>query len=377
MQISEWVFWFSLGFIFYAYLGYPLLLVLLAPFRSRKVVKGDILPRVSFIIAAYNEKSRISQKLQNTLEQDYPPERLEIIVTSDCSMDGTDEVVKGYAGQGVRLLRAAHRGGKENAQKLGVDHSKGEILIFSDVATRLESGAVRKIVRNFGDPSVGCVSSIDRFINQQGQVSGEGLYVKYEMLLRRLESRTGSLVGLSGSFFAARREVCYPWATDQQSDFNTLINSVKNGYRGVIDPESAGYYQDLSDGTQEFSRKVRTVTRGINVFLKNTGMLNPFRYGLFSLQFCSHKFCRWLVPYAMLVHFGTNFMLAGRGEGYLLWFSLQVLFYLLATAGILLPATGGLLRVPVYFLLVNLSIAAAWFKYLQGEQFVKWDPSVR
>jgi glycosyltransferase involved in cell wall biosynthesis len=377
MEIFEWLFWLSIGFIFYAYLGYPLLLAILIPLRSRRVARSDILPTVSFIIAAYNEKNRISEKLRNTLAQDYPRELLEIIVTSDCSTDGTDELVKGHAGKGVRLLRAPQRGGKENAQKLGVDHSRGEILIFSDVATRLEPGAVRRIVRNFGDPTVGCVSSIDRFINQQGQVSGEGMYVRYEMLLRRLESRVGSLVGLSGSFFAARREVCYPWATDQQSDFNTLINSVKNGYRGVIDPESAGYYQDLSDGSQEFSRKVRTVTRGIKVFLKNTGMLNPFRYGFFSLQLCSHKFCRWLVPFAMLVHLGANFVLAARGEAYLLWFCLQALFYLLATVGLLRPTTGGLLRVPVYFLLVNLSITAAWLKYLQGEHFVKWDPSVR
>lgn len=377
MHFFEWVFWLSLGVIFYAYLGYPLLLVLLLPFRRRRIGKSDIMPKVSFIIAAHNEKSRIREKLQNTIAQDYPRNRLEIFVVSDCSTDGTDEVVQGFAGEGVRLLRSAQREGKENAQKLGVDKSRGEILVFSDVATRLDPGAVRKIVRNFGDPSVGCVSSIDRFINRNGKISGEGMYVRYEMMLRRLESLMGSLVGLSGSFFAARRNVCAPWAKDLPSDFNTLINAVKKGQRGVIDPESVGYYQDLSDGGEEFSRKVRTVTRGIHVFRKNIGMLNPFRYGLFSLQLGSHKVCRWLVPFAMLAHFGASLFMVGRAEVYLLWLIMQVLFYLLATVGVLLRSHSGLLRMPVYFVLVNLSIAVAWFKYLRGEHFIKWNPSVR
>lgn len=225
----EVLFWSSILFVFYAYAGYPLLLKAFSSVRSHSVRKGPIAPNVSFIITAYNEEKRIEAKLKNTLEQIYPKEKLEIIVASDCSSDKTDQIVLSHQMSGVRLVRAPERKGKENAQRYAVERASGEILIFSDVATILEPDGVRNIVENFNDETVGCVSSVDRFIDSDGKISGEGAYVKYEMLLRSLESRFNSVVGLSGSFFAARREVCREWAVDLQSDFNTLINSIKIG----------------------------------------------------------------------------------------------------------------------------------------------------
>ena len=135
----------------------------------------------------------------------------------------------------MRLVRATERRGKEAAQQLALESASGEILIFSDVATALAPNGVSTIVANFADPTVGCVSSIDRFVDADGRVSGEGAYVRYEMFLRALETRVNSLVGLSGSFFAARREVCARWASDRQSDFSTLLNAVDLGLRGVLD----------------------------------------------------------------------------------------------------------------------------------------------
>ena len=385
---TEFIFWFSICFIAYAYFGYPLILMAISLFRNHDVNKGNIAPKTSFIITAYNEEKRIKEKIENTLAQNYPKEKLEIIIASDCSNDRTDEIVKSYQAQGVKLVRAAERRGKENAQRYAVDTATGDILIFSDVATILKSDGVSNIVKNFNDPTVGCVSSEDRFIDPDGKISGEGAYVKYEMFLRNLETKVNTLVGLSGSFFAARKEVCKDWAADLQSDFNTLLNSVKRGLRGVSDSESIGYYKNIADEKKEFDRKVRTVVRGISVFMKSLPLLNPFKYGLFSWQLFSHKLCRWLVPFAMIIAFLSNLILildsfststlALTSNVYLYIFIIQIMFYTLAIIGICLRnLKSNILKIPSFFIVVNLSILNAWYKYLRGERLIAWEPSKR
>ncbi|GKS58892.1 glycosyl transferase [Nitrospira sp.] len=366
-------------FVAYAYAGYPLMLWGLSRFRSRRVERGAIHPPVSFIITAFNEENRIQEKLKNALAQDYPRDRIEIIVASDCSTDGTDDIVRSHATAGVRLARLPHKGGKEAAQKFAVESATGEVLVFSDVATTLPPSGISTIVMNFADPSVGCVSSVDRFVDEDGRVSGEGAYVTYEMTLRRLESAVNSLVGLSGSFFAARREVCLDWAPDLQSDFNTLLNSVKRGLRGVSDPDSVGYYKNLADERKEYDRKVRTVVRGISVFMRSLSLLNPFKYHLFAWQLFSHKLCRWMVPFALIVALVTNILLAWDSDVYRALVVGQVVFYGLAA---LYRWSGWLpkmavLRLPSFFVMVNLSILDAWIRYLRGDRILYWDPSKR
>lgn len=354
-----------------------MILYLLSLFRAKEIKKGDITPPVSFIITAYNEEKLIAQKIENTLAQDYPRERLEIIVASDCSSDRTDEIVVTYEPRGVKLVRAPERKGKENAQKCAVDVAGGDILIFSDVATVLDQYGVRNIVRSFADPKVGCVSSTDKFIDKEGNVSGEGAYVRYEMFLRVLESRVNTLVGLSGSFFAARKELCLPWATDLQSDFNTLINSIKKGYKGICDRDAIGYYPDLTETKQEFGRKVRTIVRGMRVFMRNIPLLNIFQFGFFSWQFFSHKLCRWMVPFAMMVIFVSNAIVAKASHFYLVPLLLQILFYVIAGVGLGTQSKKSILKVPSFFVMVNFSILVAWYKYFKGEHFIKWEPSSR
>jgi glycosyltransferase involved in cell wall biosynthesis len=375
----ETVFWFATGFVFYAYLGYPLLLMAIGMVRNRPVKKGPYQPTVSFIITAYNEEKRIREKLLNALQQDYPRDRFEIVVASDCSTDGTDDLVRSFASSGARLIRLSPKGGKEAAQKLAVDSTSGEILVFSDTATMLPPTAITSIVRNFADPSVGCVSSMDRFVDANGTISGEGMYVRYEMLLRQLESRVNTLVGLSGSFFAARRSVCQNWASDLQSDFNTLLNSVRAGLRGVADPESVGFYKNLVDQRKEYERKVRTIVRGISVFMRNLALLNPLRYRLFAWQLFSHKLCRWLVPFAMIMALAANSVLASSSLFYRTTLMAQLGFYAVALSYAVtrrLP-TATVLRIPSFFVMVNLSILDAWFRYFRGERIVSWDPSQR
>lgn len=373
------IFWAAVVFIIYAYAGYPLMLLLIGAVRRCGVRRGPITPRVSLVITARNEAQRIREKIENTLAQDYPSDRLEVIVASDASDDGTDGIVRAYAERGVRLVRSPVHRGKEAAQKLAVERSSGDILVFSDVATVLEPDSVRRIVANFHDPTVGCVSSVDRLLERTDQKSGEGAYVRYEMALRALETRTGTVVGLSGSFFAARRDVSREWAVDVPSDFNTLLSSVRLGLRGVSDPNSVGYYRALAHESREFDRKVRTVVRGIGALTHSPSMLDPFRYGLFAWQLLSHKVCRWLVPFAMATAFVSNAALASRSSWYLLIFAAQCGFYGVAVWGLLRGArmSRAWLRIPSFFLLANVSIVAGWYRYMRGDRMLTWTPSER
>jgi glycosyltransferase involved in cell wall biosynthesis len=338
------------------------------------VIRAPIAPRVTFIITAYNEESRIAAKLENTFRQRYPADRLEILVASDCSTDGTDAIVRAQAPR-VRLVRSPERRGKEAAQLLAVEAASGEILVFSDAATILDDDGVAAIVQRFADPMVGCVSSVDRFIDADGRVSGEGAYVRYEMMLRALETRVNSLVGLSGSFFAARRSVCREWAVDRQSDFSTLLRTVEMGLRGVLDPACAGYYRNVAEERDELHRKVRTVVRGLAVLAANRRLLNPFRHGLFAWQLASHKLCRWLVPFAMIVAAVANVALAATSAFYLGVLGLQAAFYTAALWGIWRGTRA--LRVPAFLLVANVAVLVAWARFARGDRFTSWTPSRR
>ena len=375
----NWLFWGSIIGILYAYFGYPLSLYLIGIFRGRKVTKKPVEPIVTLIITAFNEEKRIEEKIMNTLQLDYPRENLEIIVASDGSSDATNEIVQRYECRGVKLLDFDKRRGKEFAQKDAVSNAKGEVLVFTDVATRLKRDGLREIVQNFADPGIGCVSSEDRLMRSDGQPVGEGLYVRYEMLLRRLESKAHSLVGLSGSFFAARKEVCRDFSANMQSDFKTLLNSIQLGLRGVSDADAMGYYLDVNDQKKELNRKVRTVIRGLTVFFQHLELLNPFRYGVFAYQFFCHKLLRWLVPLFLITAMFSNMVLSFGSVGYFLVFVCQILFYSVAVVFMLKKeATNYILfKIPAYFLSVNLAIAKAWWQYLSGHRVFMWTPSER
>jgi hypothetical protein len=370
----EFAFWSAVAVVVYAYAGYPCALLLLARLRRRSTLRRPHTPMVSFIITAHNEEARIAAKIENTLRQDYPAAHWEIIVASDCSTDDTDVIARAFAPR-VRLVRAPERLGKEAAQRLAIEAAGGEILVFSDVATALAPDAVRTIVTNFADPQVGCVSSVDRFVDREGRAAGEGAYVRYEMFLRSLETRVNSLVGLSGSFFAARRAVCESWASNRQSDFSTLLRAVELGYRGVLDPQSIGYYRSIDDASREFDRKVRTVVRGLAVLTSNLHMLNPMRFGLFSWQLASHKLCRWLVPFGMIGALLTGAVLAPESLLYGALFAAQLAFYAAAIVG--LATSVRVCRIPAFLLSANLAVLTAWLRFGRGERMVTWRPSER
>jgi cellulose synthase/poly-beta-1,6-N-acetylglucosamine synthase-like glycosyltransferase len=365
--------------IFHCYFGYPFSLQVITLFRRREVLRRPIEPIVTIIVAAYNEEKRIEGKIKNLLDTDYPKDKLEIIIVSDGSTDRTGEIAAGYDASGLKLLTLSEHSGKEYAQSRAVQIAKGEILVFTDVAAQFQPGGVLRVISNFSDPMVGCVSSQDSVICRDETVSGEGIYVRYEMWLRNLESLVHSLVGLSGSFFAARRDLCQDFTSEIDSDFQTVLNAAKAGMRAVIDNEAVCYYEDLANLGKELVRKERTVLRGITVFFSNLSLLNVFKYGFFSYQYLSHKLFRWLVPFFAVAGFLSNAILAMDSIVFFILLALQILFYSIG----LLHYFGykhfnhSLFKIPSYFILVNLSIAIAWLRFLKGERVVKWTPSER
>ena len=378
----EILFWVALVGSFYSYALYPLLLLAILRVKGRD---GEFqperdapdLPSLSFIITARNEAARITEKLEDALAQ--APADAEIIVVSDASDDATDELVRHFADDRVRLLRQHERRGKEAGQKLGIEAARGEILVFSDVATRIAPGSIDALRRRFLDPTVGAVSSEDRFITASGSVVGEGLYVRFEMWLRRLESRLAGLVGLSGSFFGARREVCSEWPTNVQSDFTVALTCARRGLRAVSDPEVVGIYPDLQEAGDEYARKRRTVIRGMASLAAAREVLNPVRYGWFAFQAWSHKVLRWAAPWFLMLLAASSLVLAPTGKVYAFALVAQVLGYGLVLAAWWRPALRNIapLRIGFYFVQVNVAMADALLRFLRGERVVTWEPSKR
>lgn len=376
----EFLFWFfALGSVF-SYFIYPLILKLLAQTRQAVVAQEPPKPLfLSLIVTAYNEEARIREKIENTLSVKFDAARLELIVASDCSDDATDDIVREYAHRGVRLVRAAERLGKENAQKAAIDEARGDVIVFSDVATRIPEDALEKLEVYFQDPAIGAVSSEDRFISKDGSVAGEGAYVKYEMWLRRLESQSAGLVGLSGSFFAARKEVCQVWDIHSPSDFNTALNTARLGLRAVTAPDVLGFYQDLKDPQKEYQRKVRTVIRGMTALSRHKEVLNPQRFGLFAFQVFSHKLMRWLVPWCLIGLFIVSALVAHDGVIYSLAVLFQIGFYGTAILAQFLPHLREIswVKLIYFFVQVNVALLEAAIKFLAGERMTTWKPSAR
>lgn len=362
--------------VIYSYALYPLILSRFNKSKPFIPQEPESWPSISLIITAHNEESRIEAKLQNSLAIDYPHERLEIIVASDCSSDATDDIASNFDPR-IKLVRADQHLGKEYAQLCAIQQASGEIIVFSDVATQIPDDAIRKMISYFSDDRVGAVSSEDRFISEDGNIAGEGVYVKYEMWLRSMESRLAGLVGLSGSFFACRKAICDGWDTQSPSDFNTALRTAKNGLVAISCPDVLGYYKDIADPDKEYQRKVRTVIRGITSIARHKEVLNIHQYGLFSFQVWSHKVMRWAVPWFMLAVLVVSFLSSSAFAKLVFW--MQVPIYALAIIGWKAPKyrDNSLIKIIFFFFQVNFAIAEACIKYFSGTRMSVWTPSKR
>lgn len=378
---AGFIFWISVVIVGWTYVGYFIFLGFLSRFIHRGVRKEDTTPPVTMVVTAWNEERRIERKIQNSLEIDYPKDKLDVIIVSDGSSDRTDEIVKQYADRGIKLLRIPERTGKHFGQRKGIEAAQTDIIVLSDATTFLEPDAVRKIVRGFADDSVGVISGEDRVdIEDDNEVSGEGAYVRYEMKLRSFEARISGLIGASGCFFAIRKHLAQKkWIDDMSSDFYMPLVAKMYGMRTIPEHEAIGYYRVVPDPEKEHRRKVRTVLHGLEVLFEFASLMNPFKYGFFAIQIISHKLLRWLVPAALVGALMANGFLMDDGAFYRLTMAAQIVFYALAVIGATTPRLqqASLFRLPFFFVLVNIAIAQAWWQYLKGEKQVVWEATKR
>lgn len=374
------LFWLCAALILWVYAGYPLFLLLITRWSNGRPVRhGAIAPPVTLIISAYNEGKIIRKKLENSLALDYPRDRLEIMVISDCSDDETDAIVKADAGRGVRLLRMRERGGKTVGLNFAVPQAGGDIVIFSDANALYHRMVVRNIVRNFADETVGCVTGESRYeVDEDAADSteSENLYWRYELALKRMETKIGSLVGGDGAIYAIRKKLFRPMRAEDLSDFVNPLQIVAQGYRNVYEPEAISFEGGAESFDKEFRRKVRIVNRAWRGLWRVKQVLNPFRFGFYTLQVISHKLLRWLIPVFMAGAFFANIFLLKHGKFYQALLASQITFYAFAAVGWLespRPSLSRLFYVPYYFCLVNYASLLGIISNYRGQKFAVWN----
>jgi biofilm PGA synthesis N-glycosyltransferase PgaC len=382
VNIAEVVFWSAGSAVFYAYVGYPLLISLLASIRPKHVKKATYTPSVTLIIVAHDEETRIERKLRNCLDLDYPKDRLEIIVASDGSCDRTDEIVGAFADRGVRLLALPGPRGKAAALNEAVLQARGTVLILSDTRQTFESGAIRELVDNFSDTEVGAVSGELHLAvsSETPGAEGMGLYWKYEKLLRRMESRFDSSVGVTGAIYAVRKELV--GKLDPRcilDDVAIPMNLALSGYRVVFEPRAVAYDKLADSPHQEYRRKVRTLAGNFQLVRLYPRLLDPLRNRL-VWQFVSHKLARLAVPWLLVALLPANAFLAlGDSVFYKVAFWAQVIFYGLAVLGWVWKAPGAKskwLAAPFAFVLFNLAAVRGLVGFFRGTERAAWKESL-
>ena len=376
----EVIFWLSVAAVGYAYVGYPVLLSLLSVLKPKPVRANEWTPTVSVIIAAYNEERDLAAKLENTLALDYPKSHLEIMVTSDCSTDRTDEITRSFASRGVRLHRQQERHGKTAAQNAAVEQAMGDIIVFSDATTNYRPDVLRLMMPAFADESVGCVTGRVIYQDEKDSSVGAGTqsYWNYEFFLKKHESNVCSLIGVCGCMYAVRKSAYVPLYNDACSDFIIATTMVEQGLRAVYVPEAVCTEEPNRQAKKELAARVRIISQTFSDLWRNRGMLNPFRSGFYAVQLWSHKVMRYLVPVFLIVIFVASAFLAARNVFYGAVFFAQVAFYLAATVSWALERAGlhfRLLALPQYFVITNLASLIAFVKFVSGETYTKWEPS--
>ena len=378
-QILQIFLWIAAALVVYVYLGYPLLLVVISRRRrAPPLPKDSDLPIVTLLISAHNEKSVIAEKLQNAHALDYPQNRLDILVVSDCSDDGTDEVVLRYAANGVRLVRSPERVGKSAGLNLGIRQALGEILVFSDANAMYESDAIRLLVRHFSDPRVGYVVGNARYVEHLGQAASaesEGLYWKLETWLKEKESDFGSVVGGDGAIYAIRRELFTPLRPTDINDFLNPLQIIVRGYQGRYDRTAVCYEEAGDSFDKEFRRKVRIISRSFNAVRRAPRVLLPWTQPRHWLALVSHKVLRWFAPIFLLMLFLVSICL-WHSPFYRAALFLQLAFYLLALMGWIVQKRNECPRVlylPYYFCLVNVASLFGVVKCFSGSLSPTWQ----
>lgn len=382
MGVFEIIFWLSVGLMVYVYAGYPLLANLLGRMLHHSVNSaeaGSYTPTVTVVIAAYNEAAHIEETVRNKLSLNYPADKLNVIVISDESEDGTDDIVRAIGDERVRLIRQVPRAGKTSGLNLAMPEATGEIIVFSDANSLYHDDALKYLVACFADPKVGYVTGRMVYKAPDGSLTGEGCstYMSYENSLRAAETNLGSIVGVDGGVDATRRSIYIPMRADQLPDFVQPLTVREQGYRVVYEPEALLYEDALASASDEFRMRVRVGLRAFHALKDKANLLNPFRYGIFAWQLFSHKVLRYMAFLFMIAALLVNIPLAMNGS--IFWkgvMTAQVIFYLIAFFGHT-QRNGKVSRVVslIYYLCVlNVASALAWVQFLMGRKQVIWKP---
>lgn len=386
MGFLEVIFWISISIVFYNYAGYAIIVYLFNKiFPTKKPgTAGQYLPTVSFIVAAYNEEDCIADKVVNSLEQQYPEDRIEFLFVTDGSTDGTNRVLSAFPK--IKVLHDPARRGKTAALNRVIKEAKNEILIFSDANTVLNPQATSEIVKHYASDRVGCVAGEKKVLNSGkdgDQVgAGEGLYWKYESFLKNLDSDFYSVVGAAGELFSIRRQLYEPIAEDViLDDFVISMKVALKGFRIVYEPRA--YAMELPSFSigDEQKRKIRIAAGGFQAM----GLLKPlfhfWKRPKLSFLYISHRVLRWtLSPVSLILVLITNLFLLSEHLFYQGFFAAQALFYLLALLYKLLPARlsgSKFLKLPYYFVFMNVSVIQGFFRYLKKNQSAAWEKARR
>ena len=367
-------FWILLGLVGFAYAGYPLLLAAAVRLFRRPPKSADVTPAVTILIPAYNEEHSLGPKLESCLALDYPKDRLQVLVLSDGSTDRTNAIASGYADRGVELLAFEQNRGKLAALRDGVAHARGEIVVFSDAACRLMPDSLRRLVRPFADPAVGCVSGVYRVLRPEAAQLGEeeGFYWRYETFIKRCESDLASILGAHGSLYAIRREL-FPdlGPTTVNDDYVIPVTIVAGGHRAVYEPGAVACEEAAEMGG--FARRVRIAIGNFQQLRLLGLLLWPPRPWL-AFGFLAHKGLRLVGPFCLAGAFVLNLLLPGFFYRVLL--AAQLAFYGLALAG----GVGGgrwlkarRLKLPYYFCMINAAYVVAFIRVVTGSSRVRWN----
>lgn len=373
-------FWIAVGLLIYTYLGYPLLAGLFAALWARRTRRDAVTPTVSLLIPAYNEEAVLEGKLANSLALEYPADRLEVVVASDGSTDRTCAIAAAFADRGVRLLAFDRRTGKAGLLNRTVPLLRGEIVVFTDASCLLERRALRRLVSNFADPTVGVVCGLYRFVarNSSSRSRGEGAYWRFETWLKRVESRLGSILGAHGALYAMRRHLFQPLPEGAiNDDYLIPMRAVEQGYWAIYDDSAVA--EELTDATArgELMRRARITVGNYQQALWLWRLLDP-RRGWIAWQFFSHKVLRTMTPLLLLVALVGNLRLLHE-PFYAAAASAQGCFYLLALVGAACERYQSracsleFFTVPFYFCLTNVAAFVGLIKFLLGGQRPAWD----
>jgi biofilm PGA synthesis N-glycosyltransferase PgaC len=388
MNWIEISFWTCLGIVFYAFVGYGIVLYVLVIIKrivkKNKVISKSFEPAITLVIPCFNEADILADKIANSKQLDYPADKLTIVFITDGSTDGSQNYLQAWPQ--IQVLHENRRGGKTAAENRAMKYVHTPFVIFSDANTMLNSAAVKNIVRHFEDDIVGCVSGEKRIINNaadSASAAGEGIYWKYESLLKRLDSELNSTCGAAGELVAFRTSLYRDLPEDTLlDDFMQSMQMAASGYKIVYESEAYAVETASENVAEELKRKVRICAGGWQSIHRLYGQLTIRKTPLLYFQYISHRVLRWTItPFLLIAFFVLNISMIKTGsQVYSIMMLMQVLFYSAAIVGFILENRRVKFKpvfVPYYFCIMNYAVLAGLQRYLSGQQKAIWDKAQR